>query len=241
MNVLLLCAGFGTRLRPLTLETPKCLLPIAGRPLIDYWLDTLFASKKVERVLVNVHYKAEQFIEHIRKSPYRDRVTIVREPEILGTAGSLIKNKSFFKNDPDLLLIHGDNFYTGSIDELIDAHTSRPPACLMTMLLFEAQNPEHCGIVICDKSGVVTAFYEKQIAPPGNLANAAIYALSSQLACALEETVSDFSLEVIPFLLNKIYTVKTAGNVIDIGIPESYKYVNNNFEDLTVDNLTLTP
>ncbi len=227
MKVLLLCAGFGTRLRPLTLETPKCLLPVAGRPLLDYWLDTLFASEKIEHVLINTHYKAEQFHEHIKASPYKNRVTITTEPEILGTAGSLIANRRFFENDSDLLLIHGDNFYTGDVDELIDAHIRRPPSCQMTMLLFDTPNPETCGIVTRDGSGVVKQFYEKQENPPGHLANAAIYALSSQFVMSLETHLTDFSLEVIPQLMGKIFTVKTAGDVVDIGTPETYQYVQS--------------
>ena len=227
MKALLLCAGFGMRLRPLTLETPKCLLPIGGRPLIDYWFETLFASEHVDHVVVNVHYKEDKFFEHLKASPYKNKVSIVSEPEILGTAGTLINNKSAFEDYPDLLLIHGDNFYTGNIDELINAHAARPAHCQMTMLLFEVDKPDNYGIVRVDEAGVVTDFYEKQNDPPGNLANAAIYCLSKELLFSLDEKARDFSLEVIPTLMGEIYSVKTTGDVIDIGTPETYRRAQN--------------
>jgi mannose-1-phosphate guanylyltransferase len=233
MKALLLCAGLGTRLRPLTLKTPKCLLPIAGRPLVDYWLDSLFASDHIDHVLINVHYKEDQFFDHLSTSPYKDRITIVFEPEILGTAGTLIGNKQFFADSPDVLLIHGDNFYTGHIDELINAHKSRPDICQMTMMLFEAARPETCGIVNVDDTGIVTEFFEKQENPPGNLANSAIYCLSHELLFSLDEKLSDFSLEVIPDHMGQIYSVRTVGDVIDIGTPETYAQVQDLMEART--------
>lgn len=224
MKAILLCAGFGTRLRPLTQNTPKCLLPIAGRPLIDYWLDQLFAGDAVQEVLVNTHYLSEQVIAHLDQSSYRDRVRIAYEKEILGTAGTLLHNYDFYKDDPGVILIHGDNFYTGDIRELIDAHANRPEECDMTMLLFEAPRPDQCGVVVLDERNVVVEFEEKKKNLPGNLANAAIYCLSNKLSSELVETgVSDFSLEVIPHLIGKIYAVKTSADVIDIGTPEAYR------------------
>ncbi len=223
MNALLLCAGLGTRLRPLTLTTPKCLLPIAGRPLLDYWLDALFKSGQIERVLINAHYKSEQFVEYVKKSPYKDRVVLVLEPVILGTAGTLIRNKRFFEDHLDLLFIHGDNFYTGDINELVTAHRRRPSKCEMTMMLFETPTPETCGIVSKDSSGIISSFYEKQQNSPGNLANAAIYMLSKDFVFSLDKKITDFSLEVIPKLVGRIYSVETLGEVIDIGTIESYE------------------
>lgn len=224
MKAILLCAGFGTRLRPLTNHTPKCLLPLAGKPLIDYWLDQLLGRGLVEEVLVNVHYLAEQFYEHLEQSPYRQKIRIVHEDKVRGTAGTLINNFDFYENEADMLLIHGDNFYTGNLSKLIDAHACRPIDCDLTMLIFEAERPEQCGVVMLDNRNVVIKFFEKHINPPGNLSNAAIYVLSSSLLSDLQKNkeITDFSLQVLPNLMGRIYTTPACGKVIDIGTIESY-------------------
>ena len=67
MRALLLAAGLGTRLRPLTNYLPKCLVPIHGRPLLDYWLETLLENG-IEQVLINTHYMAPMVQQYLKKS-----------------------------------------------------------------------------------------------------------------------------------------------------------------------------
>jgi mannose-1-phosphate guanylyltransferase len=109
MKALLLAAGLGTRLRPLTLEIPKCLVPLKGRPLMDYWLEMLCASPDIDAVLVNLHYMPDKVIQYLETSLYREKVSMVFEEELLGTGGTLLKNRDFFGTGP-VLMIHGDNF-----------------------------------------------------------------------------------------------------------------------------------
>ena len=84
MRALLLAAGIGSRLRPLTDTTPKCLVRVHDRPLLDYWLDLVFAGG-IERALLNTHWLAEQVREHVASSPWRSRIDLVHEDELLGT------------------------------------------------------------------------------------------------------------------------------------------------------------
>ena len=97
MRALLLAAGLGTRLRPLTDVTPKCLAPIRGRPLLDIWLERLSAAG-IGPYLINTHYLASQVVEYVESSKYKSLVTIVHEPVLAGTAGTLIGNLGFFWN-----------------------------------------------------------------------------------------------------------------------------------------------
>ena len=90
MRALLLSAGLGTRLQPFTNTVPKCLIPIHGRPLLDYWLDLLF-EQGIERVLINTHYLPSMVTEHIAKSIWFDRIDTVFEEQLLGTAGTIKK------------------------------------------------------------------------------------------------------------------------------------------------------
>ncbi len=88
MRALLLAAGLGMRLRPLTDTVPKCLVPIRGKPLLGYWLE-LFLGGGVERVLVNTHHLPETVRHFVAESPWRERIALVHEDRLLGTGGPL--------------------------------------------------------------------------------------------------------------------------------------------------------
>jgi len=227
MRAILLAAGYGTRLRPLTDTIPKCLVPIHGQPLLDIWLQNL-CKAGVGPILVNTHYLAEQVVAHVLSGRYREQVTLVHEPELLGTAGTLIQNLEFLK-DHDGLLIHADNYCKADMADLVRAHQRRPSGCLMTMLTFRTDEPSSCGIVALDEQGVVVEFHEKASSPPGNLANGAVYLLSAEFIAILKRdlhTAKDFSTEVLPRFVGRIYTFETVETFLDIGTPERYQKAN---------------
>ena len=124
MRALLLAAGLGTRLRPLTLTTPKCLVPIQGKPLLDYWLESLF-SADIERVLINTHWLANVVRDHVARSPFRDRIDLVHEDELLGTGGTILVNRKWFGAGP-FLVAHADNLTNFNVAEFVAAHEQRP-------------------------------------------------------------------------------------------------------------------
>jgi mannose-1-phosphate guanylyltransferase len=203
MKALLLSAGLGTRLRPLTNVTPKCLMPINGQPLLDIWLENL-TKTGIGPFLINTHYLHEMVEEYLMKSRYKENITLVNEPVLLGTAGTLKYNYLFLKGS-DCLLIHADNYCLIDFNKFLMAHYNRPKNCVMTMMSFKTDSPETCGILEIDDNGIVTGFHEKITNPPGNLANGAVYILSAQLIDWInEQNVTDFSTEVIPFWLGKI-------------------------------------
>jgi mannose-1-phosphate guanylyltransferase len=97
------------------------------------------------------------------------------------------------------------------------------------MLLFETTNPQNCGIVELNTENVLVNFYEKVQNPPSNLANAAIYILSKDLLHSIRnKNYKDFSNDVIPEFLGKIYTYKTSDKIIDIGTIGDYNKANLN-------------
>lgn len=223
LRALLLAAGLGTRLRPITEHTPKCLVEVAGEPLLGRWLRQLEAAG-CEAVLINTHYLADQVEVFLQqRAPSAMRVQTIHEPELLGTAGTLLANRVFFEGATGLL-IHADNAMAGDLDGLLNAHAARPSGCLLTMLTFRTDQPRSCGIVATDGRGVVTAFHEKVADPPGNCANGALYAFDAsfldRLAC-MEPLPSDFSTEVIPTLMGRIHTWHTHHPYLDIGTPEA--------------------
>jgi mannose-1-phosphate guanylyltransferase len=218
MKALLLAAGLGTRLRPITNTTPKCLVRIHDKPLLDYWFDLLF-SAGIERALVNTHWLAEEVEKHVAGSRWQNRVDTVYEPELLGTGGTVVANRAYFAGK-DFLLAHADNLTEFDVPAFIEAHRKRPRGCVMTMLTFQTDDPRSCGILTLDEQGVVQEFHEKVENPPGNLANAAVYIVGSEivdLAVSLNKPFVDLSTEVIPQFLGRIFAVETQGYHRDIG------------------------
>lgn len=227
MRAILLAAGFGTRLRPLTNTIPKCLVPIKGKPLLQIWIERLKIAG-ITRCVVNTHYLSEKVETFIDESEFGKDVTVIHEEILRGTAGTLMHNIDFFENK-DGLLIHADNYCLANFNEFLEAHNDRPRGCLMTVMAFRAKEPTKCGVFELNDSNVVVGFHEKVDSPPSDLANGAIYLLSDELQQLLKADfadATDFSTEVMPNLMGKIYCYETKETFIDIGSPETYEEAN---------------
>ena len=125
MRALLLAAGLGTRLRPLTDHVPKCLVPIRGKPLLGYWFDLLLQSNEIDHLLVNLHYLPDPVRRFIDSSQWSSRIEIVEEHELLGTGGTVLNNAAFFGDSP-FMVIHADNLSRFDVHEFIESHRRRP-------------------------------------------------------------------------------------------------------------------
>lgn len=222
-RALLLAAGLGTRLRPITDKIQKCLVPIDGKSLIEYWLDSL-SKAGVEEYLINTHYFTEQMREYVQNSIYKDKITLVYENELLLTGGTVLTNKDFFKNEP-FLVAHADNLCLCDFEQFFTAHECRPQKCEITMMTFKTPDPSSCGIVELDSFGVVQQFYEKVQNPPSNLANGAVYICEPSIfdfLISLNKKEIDFSNDVLPNFMGKINTFLNNQYHRDIGTVESY-------------------
>lgn len=222
MRVFLLAAGTGSRLKPITNHIPKCLVPINGKPLLEYWLENL-SHENINKILINTNYLHEQVEEYIKQSAYSNIVTLSYESKLLNTASSVLHNRKFFQDEP-FILIHADNLSFFDINKFIDTFNNRPKGCEITMMTFNTDDPLSCGIVET-KETVVIDFHEKVKYPPSNLANAAIYICSPKVIEFIE-TINknniDFSKDVIPNFLGKINTYYNGNYHRDIGTPQSY-------------------
>jgi mannose-1-phosphate guanylyltransferase len=228
MKAILLAAGFGTRLRPLTDTIPKCLVPIKGKPLLEIWLETL-SNVGIDNILINTHYLSNQVLYYILKSKYKNNCIIVNEKQLLGTAGTLLSNLNFIGSE-ECLLIHADNYCLANFTDFLKAHKNRPSNCFITMMTFRTDSPKSCGIVEVDDQNIVVGFHEKVENPPGNLANGAIYILSIEFLNILKtqyQNLSDFSTEILPLFINKIFCYETKNKFIDIGTISKYNEANN--------------
>jgi mannose-1-phosphate guanylyltransferase len=230
MRAMLLAAGLGTRLKPITDTIPKCLVPIHGRPLLDYWLQML-KDPGVQAVLINTHYFADAVLSFVASLEDSSNISTVYEDNLLGTGGTLLKNREFFGNS-QIMMIHADNLSKFNLPAFIQAHHQRPLACEITMMTFVSQTPQSCGIVELDDHGVVQAFHEKATNPPGNLANGAVYIIEPSVFTFLDslgKVEIDFSTDVLPSYVGKIYTFHNDIYHRDIGTMESYQAALNEF------------
>jgi len=224
MRALLLAAGLGLRLLPITATTAKCMVEINGRPLLDYWLELLFDAG-IERVLVNTHWLADQVEAYVKASRWADRIDLVHEAELLGTGGTILANRKWFQEKP-FIVAHADNLTDFDVRGFIAAHERRPAGHAITMLGFRTDTPRSCGILELDRRGTVIAFHEKVDDPPGNLANGAVYIFEPEVVdsiAALGRPQVDLSTEIIPDYVGRILCVETAGYHRDIGTPESLR------------------
>lgn len=231
MRALLLAAGLGTRLRPITNTIPKCLVPIHGKPLLGYWLDLLLGSGKIERVLVNLHYFPDAVRQFVVSSRWREQIDVVHEDTLLGTGGTVLANAGHFSRDA-FMVVHCDNLSLFDVCAFIGCHARRPKGCAITMMIFATDQPQNSGIVELDRLGVVTAFHEKVANPPGNLANGAVYIFEPEVVDFLRsfgKPVIDISTEVIPSFVGRIFTFLNDSYHRDIGTPQSLRAAESDY------------
>lgn len=223
LPAVLLAAGKGTRLAPLTHTVPKCLVPIAGRPLLDYWLETCLESG-MNPVIVNTHHLERAVTDYLARSPWRDQVVLSHEDHLLGTGGTLLAQRRVLEHGP-FFVAHADNLSIFQMVDFFAAHMCRPEDCLLTMMLFSTPTPQSCGIVVVDEFGVVVGFHEKSSQVYGNLANGAVYIMEPEVFSLLEHCdheQPDISLDLIPQCMGRIATFYNKKYHRDIGTPESY-------------------
>ncbi|GKS59308.1 nucleoside-diphosphate-sugar pyrophosphorylase [Nitrospira sp.] len=149
MKAMILAAGLGTRLRPLTNTMPKPLLPVGGTPLI-LWNLLLLRRHKFRDVVINLHHLGPM-IEHALGDGHRFglRITYSREPVVLGTGGALKQVESQFSGQP-MLVMNGDTLIEIDLEELADLHLSRKPVA--TMVLREDPEAGRWGLVEIDEA-----------------------------------------------------------------------------------------
>ena len=205
-KVMLLAAGLGTRLRPLTERVPKCLVPVGGRPLLDHW-KALFERHGVRDVVMNVHAHPAQVHDWVRRSnasgPIRWLAT--DEPELLGSAGTIRENLDLLEAEgPDFLVVYADNLSALDLGRLVRVHRERGAA--FTAALFETPAPSECGIATLGPDDRIVEFVEKPSRPASNLANAGIYVVScGVLGELLDESCTDMGFDVMPRLVGRMH------------------------------------
>ncbi len=221
VSALLLAGGLGTRLRPLTNSVPKCLVPIANRPLLDFWIDRL-AEAGIREARINTHALAEQVRTYISKVNSRGLLRLVEsyEPVLLGSAGTVAANVDLADNFDDVIIIYADNFSNINLRSFLAFHyTHEDP---LTIVLFRSPNPRACGIVELDAERRIVSFTEKPEQPATDLANAGVYVINAgayREIAALR--VVDLGFDVLPRFVGRMRGWIWSGYHLDIGTHEA--------------------
>lgn len=228
MKGMILAAGEGRRLRPLTDHLPKPMLPVAGRPLLEHTI-TYLRDNGVTDLAINLYHLPDIVIDYFGNgSRWGVNLRYSVEEQLLGSAGGVKRLQSFF--DETFVVFYGDLLTWANLRPMIELH--QQAGVVATMGLYQVPDPWNRGIVQLDEAKNIIRFVEK---PPrdqvfSNLANAGIYILEPQVLDRIPaEQVYDFGHNVFPDLLSE--GVQVAGYVIedlliDIGLPEKYEEAN---------------
>lgn len=211
------------RLRPLTNNTPKCLIPIKGVPIIDIWINKLIKSG-INKIFINTHYLHHKIEKHFQKHNYKNNIEIFYEKEILGTAKSVYE---ITKNiEDDFLVAHSDNFFLEDLNNLKNSFHKRPKNCVATLMSFKVKKSINYGTLKIDKNNIMTDYFEKKDVKLYD-ANCATYIFSKNFfKYYLKESDIDLSLDVIPRLINRSNVFFTKKLFVDIGTHESLRLLN---------------
>jgi len=230
MKAIILAAGIGSRLRPLTDNTPKPLLLICGVPLLELHL-VMLADAGVSDILVNTHHLHEQiddFVAKYKESNPKANIQTVFESELLGSAGTVCMAKDFIGTDEEILVVYGDVLADIDYKKLINAHHAG--GAFATIAVKHFDNILGKGVVEVSENGLVSRFLEKPAVheTESRLTNAGFYVLGKSALAAFDPEFTrpyDFGHDFFPKLLAKgdpIGVYKMSERVLDIGTPDSY-------------------
>ena len=225
MKAMVMAAGLGTRLRPLTYEVPKPMVPVANRPVIELILRSL-AQRGVTEVVCNLHWFPETITDRLGDgSALGVELTFAQEEELLGTAGGVRNVRDFFGDEP-FLVMAGDALTDIDFAALAEAHAQNDG--LATLAVKRVANTSEYGVVVTGSDGRIQGFQEKPDPAEAlsDLANCMIYALSPEIFDHFpDKQAPDFALDVFPALLDAdipFYVHETDGYWNDVGTPEEY-------------------
>jgi mannose-1-phosphate guanylyltransferase len=218
----------GIRLKPLTDNMPKCLVPINGKPLLAWWID-LLKKHNVDEVLINLHHFPKMVEDFVRTYKSNVRIKFFYEEKLLGSAGTLISNKEFIKDEKCFYILYADNLTNINLSGFLAAFENSVHD--FGMALFRSDNPESCGVVKLDKNNTIIDFEEKPKKPKSNLVNAGVYiAKPCILDFIPQKPVADIGFDLLPKLINKMVGYETKDFLIDIGTFKNLEIAENKWK-----------
>ena len=229
MKAMVLAAGLGTRLRPLTGSISKPMAPIVNRPVM-YHILRLIKQHGFTEAVANLHYHPHAITNYFGKGHKLGvELRYSLEPELLGTAGGVKRVQKFF-GDETLLIISGDALTDIDVTRLIEQH--KQAGGIATLALKRVADPSRFGVVILDKDNRVVGFQEKPAAGEelSNLCNCGIYVFEPEIFDYIpKDSFCDFGTALFPEFVTKeipFYGFEIDGYWNDVGSLEQYRIGN---------------
>ncbi|HYY32273.1 MAG TPA: NDP-sugar synthase [Gaiellaceae bacterium] len=220
MKAMVMAAGLGTRLRPLTDFLPKPMMPVANRPVLHHLLNLLHRHE-VTQVGINVHAFADLIQSYFGDGSSLDMsIRWSHEPELLGTAGGTKKLEEFWDGET-ILVTSGDGLHDVDVTALLGHH--RRTGALATLTVKPVSDPSSYGVVILDRDTRVRGFQEKPTRDEArsDLANCGIYVIEARLLDRIPAgRFCDFGTDIWPSLVaanEEVYAYTTMAYWNDVG------------------------
>ena len=243
MRAVFLCAGYGTRLYPLTKDKPKALLTIAGEPLLNHLIRKVEAVALIERVILVTNERfASHFSDWSRSLKTKLKVSVLNDhttaPENrLGAIRDLKLALDQDQKEEDVLVVASDNLFDADLASFISFARSKAPAC--SVGVFDVQDrvlAKKYGLIKMDSSGKIMDFFEKPAEPPTTLASMGVYYFSRESLAHLDEYLKtnqnpDAPGYYMAWLSKRtpLYAFQFSGTWFDIGDLDSYEKADRYF------------
>lgn len=222
IKAVLLCAGVGSRLAPLTVNLPKALVEVKSKPLIEYKLDIL--KDLVDEVVIVVGYLGEKIKQRYGNNYNRLKLVYVEQKELLGTGHALICAKEHLNKNDKLLVLNGDDIYfKEDIEKLLSSN--------FAVLGYEVKNPQNFGVLILDEKNNLTDIIEKPKEFISNMANIGCYVFNYSIFDYELKLSSRKEYEIVDYLKHLI----EKGKKIKVEKAKGWLPVNN-FKELEIAN-----
>ncbi|MCX6160410.1 MAG: sugar phosphate nucleotidyltransferase [Ignavibacteriae bacterium] len=228
MQAVIMAGGFGTRLRPLTNNMPKPMVPIVNVPMLEHVM-TLLRKHGITDFIVLLYYQPEIIRRYFDDgSRFGVNIRYIQPDRDFGTAGAVKLSEEFIKDE--FLVISGDVLTDFNLTGLCDYHTSRKS--IATISLYSSDNPLQYGIVLTNEDSRVVRFLEKPSSSEvfSDTINTGIYCFNKKIYEHIPEGENfDFSKDLFPYLLHNnipLFGYKNTGYWRDVGNLEEYIYAN---------------
>ena len=225
VKAVIMAGGQGRRLKAVSGETPKPMVPLLGRPMLEHIL-ILLEKEGFEDICITLRYRADEIKEYFGDGEkFGVKLRYSTEDEPMGTAGGVKKCRDFYGNE-DFLVISGDAACDFRLHELMAKHKREKAA--VTMALHKNSTPLSYGLTVTDGNGIVRSFIEKPdwTRVVSDMVNTGIYIISPRvMELVPDDREYDFAKELFPLLLSrgeKIVGVAMDGYWCDVGSPLSY-------------------
>lgn len=229
MKAVLLSAGLGTRLKPLTNKLPKVMVPINGKPGLEYVIKNL-KSQGIEDFLINTHHFPEKIVNYFKAgSGFGIKVNYSYEQEILGTAGALNNFKDYLKER--FLVVYADVISNIQFKEALKIHKKNKAEA--TIILDSQRSQKGKGVVLTEGNRVIDFVEKSPTLIPGAKINSGFYILEPEILKRIPKGFSDFGKDILPALAKeeKVFCAEHKGYIFDIGTKKDLGKVESFFKD----------